>query len=232
MFFLFNNLQAYKPNHREKLEKLEKLEKHQLARLCEGVGVCDEPEKPGKTEQDDGRSMGFSRFVTKGGCPQTRMKPCYSSFSSFSRWFRLRARVTARSARQRAQAIKRRRQIWEALHPGEEMGGTTCPTHQPADALGRKKSPQQTQSFAADTAAVSGESKRDINRHLARADALGDDLRRIAGTSLDKGVELDALAKLPEPERAALIERAQADGSFRGGGLAGNRDPGCALVGE
>lgn len=90
MFFLFNNLQAYKPNHREKLEKLEK---HQLARLCEGVGVCDEPEKPGKTEQDDGRSMGFSRFVTKGGCPQTRMKPCYSSYSSYSTY--LRARVFA-----------------------------------------------------------------------------------------------------------------------------------------
>ena len=113
------------------------------------------------------------------------------------------------TASQRAQAIKRRKAIWEALHPGE-TGGTTCPTHQPTDALGRKKSPQQTQSFAADTAAVSGESKRDVNRHLARAEALGDDLPRVTGTSLDKGVELDALAKLPEADRAELIERAQA----------------------
>ncbi|MEZ5608051.1 MAG: hypothetical protein R3E52_13250 [Burkholderiaceae bacterium] len=38
--------------------------------------------------------------------------------------------------------------------------------------------------FAAETAAITGESKRDINRHLARADALGDDLERIAGTSI------------------------------------------------
>lgn len=46
---------------------------------------------------------------------------------------------------------------------------------------------------------MSGESKRDVNRHLARAEALGDDLPRVTGTSLDKGVELDALAKLPSP---------------------------------
>lgn len=45
--------------------------------------------------------------------------------------------------------------------------------------------------FANDTAKVTGESKRDVNRHLARAEALGDDLPRVTGTSLDKGVELD-----------------------------------------
>ena len=32
---------------------------------------------------------------------------------------------------------------------------------------------------------------------MARAEAIGDDLLRLTGTSLDKGVELDALAKLP-----------------------------------
>ncbi len=45
--------------------------------------------------------------------------------------------------------------------------------------------------FAADTAKVTGESKSQINRHVARAEALGDDLPRVTGTSLDKGVELD-----------------------------------------
>ena len=64
--------------------------------------------------------------------------------------------------------------------------------------------------FAASTAAASGESKRAINQHLARAEALGDDLERIAGTSLDKGVELDALKAMPEPERKELIDRAAA----------------------
>ena len=85
------------------------------------------------------------------------------------------------TASQRAQAIKRRRQIWEALHPGEEMGGKTLSTHQEKDALGRSKSPQQEQQFAASTAAAAGMTKQAINQHLARAEALGDDLERITG---------------------------------------------------
>lgn len=111
------------------------------------------------------------------------------------------------TASQRASAIKRRRQIWEALHPEEIQVGKVCP---PESVTGYKQPPPQEKGFAASTAAVSGESKRSINQHLARADALGDDLERIAGTSLDKGVELDALAKLPEPERKDLIARAEA----------------------
>ena len=109
------------------------------------------------------------------------------------------------TASQRAQAIKRRKAIWEALHPAEIQVGKICPPE-----IGYGKPPPQEQGFAAETAAVSGESKRAINQHLARAEALGDDLPRVAGTSLDKGVELDALAKLPEADRADLIERAQA----------------------
>lgn len=91
---------------------------------------------------------------------------------------------------QRAAAIKRRKQIWEALHPG----GTNCST---SLADGRKAGPQHEQQFACETAAISGQSKQDINRHLARADALGPDLLAVAGTSLDKGVELDALKAIP-----------------------------------
>ena len=44
----------------------------------------------------------------------------------------------------------------------------------------------------------------------ARAEALGEDLDEIAGTSLDKGVELDALKELPQEERKELIQRAKA----------------------
>jgi hypothetical protein len=99
---------------------------------------------------------------------------------------------------QRAVAIKRRREIWEALHPNT---GTNCPSIHGG--------PGQPAQFAAETSAVSGESKRDINRHLARAEALGDDLAQVAGTSLDKGVELDALKALPVAERQALIAKAR-----------------------
>ena len=68
----------------------------------------------------------------------------------------------------------------------------------------------QDKGFAADTAQISGESKAAINRHLARAKALGDDLDKVTGTSLDKGVELDALKAMTPEQRAPLIERAQA----------------------
>jgi hypothetical protein len=62
----------------------------------------------------------------------------------------------------------------------------------------------QDKGFAADTAQISGESKAAINRHLARAEALGDDLDKVTGTSLDKGVELDALKAMTPEQRAPL----------------------------
>jgi len=109
------------------------------------------------------------------------------------------------TASQRAQAIRRRKQIWEALHPaGIQVAQVGSPE------IGYGKPPAQEHGFATSTASVSGESKTAINRHLARAEAIGDDLERVTGTSLDKGVELDALAKLPEPERKDLIARAEA----------------------
>lgn len=110
------------------------------------------------------------------------------------------------TASQRAQAIRRRKQIWEALHPVDTGGKSlsTCLSD------GRKAGPQHEQGFAAATATAAGMTKQAINQHLARAEAIGDDLERVTGTSLDKGVELDALAKLPEPERKDLIARAEA----------------------
>lgn len=103
------------------------------------------------------------------------------------------------SAAQRAKAIKRRREIWEAMRPNS---GATCATI-PRDKAGR---PQE---FASDTASASGESKAQVNRHLARADALGGDLDEVTGTSLDKGVELDALKGMDPDDRRELIQRAK-----------------------
>lgn len=103
-------------------------------------------------------------------------------------------------------------QIWEALHPVaaivyEEMrggkrvitavevdgvlheSGSACPT------LLKPKTGRGNVQFAAATASATGQSKRTTNRALARADALGDTtLDKITGTSLDTGVEMDALA--------------------------------------
>lgn len=81
------------------------------------------------------------------------------------------------SPAQRAAAIARRKEIWEAMH-GES--GNSVPT------LGGRGNT----SFASDTASAAGVTKRSLNEHISRAEALGPDLHAVVGTSLDKGVEL------------------------------------------
>lgn len=109
------------------------------------------------------------------------------------------------TASQRSGYTKRRKQIWEALHPEIQVAQLAPPV------IGYASPPPQTQGFAAATAVATGQSKASINRSIARADAIGDEaLTKVANTSLDSGVELDALAKLPAPERSALVERAAA----------------------
>lgn len=97
---------------------------------------------------------------------------------------------------QRAASIARRREIWGALHPnsGQSL---------PENARGRPRE------FAGDTESSTGEAKRTVNLHLSRADALGPDLKAVIGTSLDKGVELDALKDMEPEARRPLIEAAQ-----------------------
>ena len=120
------------------------------------------------------------------------------------------------TASQRTGYTKRRKQIWEALHPVEKVqtvadldcyennSGASCATIQ-------DKGRGRPEGFAAATAEATGQSKATTNRAIARADALGDEaLNKVANTSLDSGVELDALAKMPAPERTELIERAAA----------------------
>jgi hypothetical protein len=108
---------------------------------------------------------------------------------------------------QRAYAIKRRKEIWEARNPNGVVEVEQIVPPQDGKHGGARP---QKKEFAADTAAVTGQSKQDINRHVSRAEALGDDLLEVTGTSLDKGVELDALKAMPEPERKELIQKATA----------------------
>ena len=58
-------------------------------------------------------------------------------------------------------------------------------------------------SFERETAARTGKSARSVALDATRAKALGPDLDRVVGTSLDKGAELDALAAMPAPARSA-----------------------------
>jgi hypothetical protein len=112
------------------------------------------------------------------------------------------------TAAQRSTFSKRRKQIWEALYFGTQVGNLCPPEKRP---VGNKSPPPQTKGFAAATAKATGMKKRSLNQHVARAEALGEDiLTKVTNTSLDSGVELEALGKLPESERTELVERAAA----------------------
>lgn len=93
----------------------------------------------------------------------------------------------------------RRKEIYEALHPEARHGANQ-----------HTRSSQFANSYADDQAAKTGVHASTVRRDAARGEALGEDLAAIAGTALDKGVELDALAKMPEPERKQIIQRAVA----------------------
>ena len=107
-----------------------------------------------------------------------------------------------------ADHLKRRAELWEA----RETAGTNCPT---SLSDGRAAGPQHAEGFASETAAATGRSKRDINRAIARAENIESDvMEAVQGTVLDKGVELDALAKMePDEQRAAVaaVESGETD---------------------
>jgi ParB family chromosome partitioning protein len=105
------------------------------------------------------------------------------------------------SAAQEAAAVSRRKAIYEELHP--ETKADTFKGNRHTGSLAN-----ENPAFTSATAGTTGKSRRSIEISAARGEALGDDLKAIAGTSLDKGVELDALAKMSAGERAALIAMA------------------------
>ncbi|MHC2276376.1 hypothetical protein ACVME8_002987 [Bradyrhizobium diazoefficiens] len=71
------------------------------------------------------------------------------------------------------------------------MHPETKPTK--AGGRNRRQGGDDVARFTADTAAKTGKPERTVQRDATRAKALGADLDRVAGTSLDKGAELDAL---------------------------------------
>lgn len=96
------------------------------------------------------------------------------------------------SPAQQAEHLSRRKDVWEAL----------------SAQIASKPTGGRPAGFASETAKATGVHKATINRDLARAEALGPDLRIIAGTSLDKGVEMDALARMTPEQRAPIVAAA------------------------
>ena len=72
-----------------------------------------------------------------------------------------------------------------------------------------KPTPKPIQRYTAEAASKTGISEQTVQRAVARAAAIPN-IASLANTSLDKGVELDALVKLTEPKRQALVDRAVA----------------------
>jgi ParB family chromosome partitioning protein len=105
---------------------------------------------------------------------------------------------------ERAAHIAKRKAIYERMHPETKQGGA------PGKAGGGKEAKAANLAgFAEATAKATGQSQRKVERDAKRGKDIPD-VASLAGTSLDKGEELDALTKLPEAERDDIIKRAQA----------------------
>jgi ParB-like chromosome segregation protein Spo0J len=99
------------------------------------------------------------------------------------------------SPAERALHVGRRKELYEALYPETKQGKA------PGKAGGGKKAkPAKLATFAKETAGKTGQSRRNIERDATRAKQV-EVLDQIVGTCLDKGDEIDALAKLPEADQ-------------------------------
>ncbi|OSJ36475.1 hypothetical protein BSZ19_04020 [Bradyrhizobium japonicum] len=108
--------------------------------------------------------------------------------------YRSQADALLLSPAERALHIDRRKAVYEAVHGKAKAIGARASRN----VQGHKATANLADAFTKDTADKTGQPERKVQRD-ASAKQLGDDLKRVTGTSLDKGTELDALAKL-EPE--------------------------------
>ncbi|WP_445222654.1 hypothetical protein ACKWRH_20905 [Bradyrhizobium sp. Pa8] len=106
---------------------------------------------------------------------------------------------------EKALHIRRRQEAWEEINGSPKAIGARAANA----AMGKGDATEKSSvAFTKETAKTSGKDERTIRQAARRGKELGDDLHKIAGTSLDKGVEMDALIKMKEPERKQIIERA------------------------
>jgi ParB family chromosome partitioning protein len=109
------------------------------------------------------------------------------------------------SPAERALHVRRRKELYEKLHPETRHGGA------PGKAGGGKKAKDaKLATFAEATAEATGQSRRKVERDATRAKQIKKVLEDVVGTSLDKGDQLDALGKMEESEQEALASAAKA----------------------
>jgi ParB/RepB/Spo0J family partition protein len=110
------------------------------------------------------------------------------------------------SPAEEAMHLTRRKELYEKVHgkskakgaraANKKMGKTTDPTDNLSDA------------FTTDLAKKTGQTARNVRRKVARSKNVAV-LSGIVGTSLDKGCQIDALAKLPAEKQRSLAEAAK-----------------------
>lgn len=113
------------------------------------------------------------------------------------------------SPAERAVAQARRKAIYQQIHPETKAGASG--KYRPKSQFGQVGQAENHPAPRYDEAAAeaTGQSERAVRRDVTRGEALGEDvLAKVARTSLDKGEELDALAKLSPDHRNVLIARA------------------------
>ena len=112
------------------------------------------------------------------------------------------------SPAEEAAHLGRRKELYELRHPATKRGSAGGRA-KAANAKGAKSQneTEQADAFIDDTAKKTGKGRSTIARKAARAKVVV--LPEIIGTSLDKGAEIDALAKLPVEKQRSLAEAAK-----------------------
>jgi uncharacterized ParB-like nuclease family protein len=104
---------------------------------------------------------------------------------------------------ERALFTKRRKEIYEALHPETRRGAIGGGHDQSRKLCDSAKAER----FTANTAARISRSERAVQLDAARGEAIDEDvLKAVKGTDFDLGNNLDALAKLPVEQQQAVAE--------------------------
>jgi hypothetical protein len=138
----------------------------------------------GRTSGKNRQKSGVGTVGPTPDSPPTVIQATASALGVTTNAVEKRVRSAARAAGKEAEAVFRRKAIYEEIHP-ETKHGAASPNKD-----------CNLQSFIASTAQVTGKDKSTVSRAAARGKALGSDLSDITGTSLDKGSELDAQTEL------------------------------------
>lgn len=111
-------------------------------------------------------------------------------------------------ALQFAQHLKRRKELYEAIHPEAKKGGDRKSEEIKAQNVRFDSTP----SFTADTAEMAGVSQRTVQQAVHIAENIADDVQQqIAGTAIaDSKSDLKALAGLPEAEQRKAVAKVKA----------------------